>query len=134
MKEEMTNQGIHTEKAMKTTPDTPESLIRGTMILKNPMRAESTDITELKYDFSKLTGWEYVEAMDSDVNARNVFKITAKQALCLFAMSAAKETPKIDATDIERQIGVTDAVKAVQLATVFLVTSTREEKTSSSEE
>lgn len=133
MKEEMKNQEINAEKARKTTPDTPESLIRGTMILKNPMRAESTDITELKYDFSKLTGWEYVEAMDSDANARNVFKITTKQALCLFAMSAGKETPKIDATDIKQQISVVDAVKAVQLATVFLVTSTRDAKMSSSE-
>lgn len=63
-----------------------------------------------------------------DREARNVFSMTDKQALCLFAAAAGKQTPGIDATDIRTRMGVVDAVKAVQLATVFLVTSTREEK------
>ena len=79
----------------------------------------------MQYDFSKLTGWEYVEAMDADVTARNVCKISHKQALCLFATAAGKATPDVDSTDIKERIGAVDALRAVQLATVFLITSTR---------
>lgn len=46
----------------------------------------------------------------------------------MFATAAAKITPDVDETDIKERIGAADAVKAVQLATVFLVTSTKEEK------
>lgn len=129
MSENNTNNQESQEKART---EALEGFTRGTLTLSAPIRAASTDIAELKYDFSKLTGWEYVEAMDSDANSRNVFKITSKQALCLFAATAAKETPLIDATDIKQRIGVADAAKAVQLATVFLVTSTREARKTSS--
>ena len=102
-----------------------DNVTRGTLKLSTPIRAGSQDVGELQYDFSKLTGWEYVEAMDADADARNVFKISQKQALCLFAAAAGKVTSGIDATDIKQRIGAIDAVKAVQLATVFLVTSKR---------
>ncbi len=100
-------------------------IVKGTLKLSAPIRAKSQDVTELQYDFSKLTGWEYVEAMDADASARNIFKISQKQALCLFAAAAGKVTPDVDATDIRERIGAVDALRAVQLATVFLITSTR---------
>ncbi len=100
-------------------------IVKGTLKLSAPIRAKSQDVTELQYDFSKLTGWEYVEAMDADTSARNIFKISQKQALCLFAAAAGKVTPDVDATDIRERIGAVDALRAVQLATVFLITSTR---------
>lgn len=119
-----------TQEAAK--PVTLDSMSKGTMQLVTPIRAKSSDVTELQYDFKKLTGMEYVEAMDSDPNAKNVFKVTAKQALCLFAVAAGKVTDDLDATDIKERIGVADTVKAVQLATVFLVASAREANKNSS--
>lgn len=98
---------------------------KGTIKLTVPIRAGGTDVDKLDYDFSKLTGWEYVEAMDADPEARNVFKITQKQALCLFAAAAGKATPNIDATDIKQRISAVDTLRVVQLATVFLAASTR---------
>ncbi|MGN0996554.1 MAG: hypothetical protein ACI4PG_06575 [Candidatus Ventricola sp.] len=105
---------------------------RGVLKLKTPIRAGGQDVTELCYDFTRLTGMEYVEAMDMDEDALNVMRVTYKQALCLFAQAAGKATPGIDATDIRSRMGVTDAAHAVRLATVFLVASQREEKRSSS--
>ena len=117
------------EQAQEIAQENEQSSIeRGVMKLKTPIRAGGKDVTELFYDFTELTGWEFVEAMDMDREARNIFSVTEKQALCLFAATAGKQTPGIDATDIRKRMGVADAVKAVQLATVFLVTSTREEK------
>ena len=102
-----------------------ESTTKGTFKLNTPIRAASQDVNELEYDFTKLTGWEYVEAMDADMAAKNIFKVSQKQALCLFAAAAAKATPNVDATDIKERIGAVDAMRAVQLTTVFLVSSAR---------
>ena len=126
----MSEEAIKNEKnEVKATENVQKVLAgeitKGTLKLSTPIRAKSQDVTELQYDFSKLTGWEYVEAMDADATARNVFKISNKQALCLFAAAAGKATPDVDATDIKERIGAVDALRAVQLATVFLITYTR---------
>lgn len=98
---------------------------KGAFKLSTPIRAGGKDMAELEYDFTKLTGWEYVEAMDADGGAKSVFKITQKQALCLFAAAAGKATNGVDATDIKERIGAVDAMRAVQVATVFLTASAR---------
>lgn len=119
----MSNEKQNTNQAGEITLS---MISKGTLELAAPIRARSEDITELHYDFNKLTGWEYAEAMDSDPAARNVFVVTKKQALCLFAAAAAKATPDVDATDIKERIGIADAQRAVQVATLFLSTSARE--------
>lgn len=95
----------------------------GVMKLRTPIRAESKDVTELRYDFSKVTGWEYVEAMDADRTAENVLRISSKQALCLFAVACAHEHTNLDARDIRERISAMDAMQATQIATLFTVTS-----------
>ena len=92
---------------------------KGVLKLETPIRAASEDIEELIYDFTDLTGMEYIDAMDTDPNAANAFKITNRQALALFAKAAAKKTDKVDMRDIIEQIGATDAVEGVQLAMLF---------------
>lgn len=99
---------------------------KGTLELATPIRARSKNINVLQYDFNQLTGWEYAEAMDSDASARNVFIVTKKQALCLFAVAAAKVTEDVDEKDIKERIGLADAQRAVQIATLFLTASARE--------
>lgn len=98
---------------------------KGRLRLETPILAGDKEITELSYDFTKLTGMEYIDAMDSDTSAQQIFRITYRQALALFAKAASKETPALDMQDILSRIGVTDTVKAVQLATLFFSASTR---------
>ena len=98
---------------------------KGRLTLETPIMAGDEEITELVYDFTDLTGMEYTDAMDSDPNAQQIYKITDRQALALFAKAAAKQTERVDMRDIIERMGMTDAVIAVQLATLFFSASTR---------
>lgn len=98
---------------------------KGRLELETPIKAGGEEITELAYDFTELTGMEYVDAMDSDMNSQNIYKITYRQALSLFAKAAEKHTEHVDKRDIIEQIGMTDAVEAVQLASNFFGASQR---------
>lgn len=98
---------------------------RGGLKLEKPIQDGENTVKELKWDFLALTGSEYVEALDMDRMAQTSFRITSKQALCLFAAAAAKATAGLDARDIRERMGVLDAAKAVQVATVFFTASSR---------
>lgn len=98
---------------------------KGRLTLETPILSRDEEVKELQYDFTRLTGLEYTEAMDSDPTAQQIYRITYKQALSLFSKAAAKETDGLDARDIMQRIGVTDAVEGVQLATIFFTGSTR---------
>lgn len=130
-----TNQTATASAPEISTEEHLNRIATGKMTLLQPIRAAGQDITELKWNFRNLTGWEFASAMDCD-NAANVFRISNRQALGLFAASAAKETTikndggveirPFDAQDIRQRIGIDDCVKAVQIATVFFVASARE--------
>lgn len=98
---------------------------RGRLTLEKPIHAGDRDIDELVYDFTELTGMEYADAMDSDPNAQQIFRITNRQALALFATAAGKETECVDRQDILSKISITDGIKGAQLATLFFSASTR---------
>lgn len=98
---------------------------KGRLELEKPIFVRDKEIKELAYDFTVLTGMEYADAMDDDPQAQQAFRITYRQALSLFAKAAAKQTDDVDQKDILEQIGMTDAVEGVQLATLFFNASTR---------
>lgn len=98
---------------------------KGILALEKPIMAGGQEITELVYDFTSLTGTEYADAMDSDPNANQIFKITYRQGLALFAKAAAKHTEYVDVRDIVERLGNTDATVGVQLAILFFNASTR---------
>ena len=98
---------------------------KGKMRLETPINVHETEYTELEYDFTVLKGFEYTDAMDSDPNAMNSFNITKRQALALFAKAAAKQTDGLDMQDIVGEIGMTDSVEAVEIATLFFNASRR---------
>ncbi len=100
---------------------------KGVLTLETPIKSGDTEIGELPYDFTVLTGMEYTDAMDADRmgSAQNLFAISHRQALQLFAAAAAKQVERLDATDIVTRIGMTDAVEAVQLAVLFFRASTQ---------
>lgn len=98
---------------------------KGVLRLETPITSRDEEIEELEYDFTDMTGLEYISVMDTDMNATQIFGITRKQALALFAQSAAKHTENLDAQDIMSRIGMTDAVIATQLATLFFSAAAR---------
>lgn len=123
--EQSTEKAAQEKAAIVNPQEQIHKLAKGKMTLETPIRAGGVDVTELQYDFSRLTGREYADAMDRDSGTMNMFRMSNKQALYLFAAAAAKETSGIDATDISDRIGVQDSIKAVQLATIFFVASAR---------
>ena len=98
---------------------------KGKLKLETPIKSGDQEITELAYDFTAITGMEYTDAMDTDPNAQQIYRITYRQALALFAQAAAKQNERLDMKDIISRIGATDAVEGVQLATLFFTASTR---------
>ena len=100
---------------------------KGRLSLETPIQSGDKEIKELVYDFTALTGMEYTDAMDNDMNANSsaYHRITYRQALSLFAKASAKQMDNVDMEDIVSRIGVTDAVEGVQLATLFFTASTR---------
>lgn len=115
------------KKAELNNPDEAvKELSKGKLKLFKPFIADDEEITELEYDFENLGGPEMVRAMDRGAaNGGNAFRITSEQALELFIASAGKETAGVDAQDVRRGLSSVDAVKAVQLATVFFVASSQ---------
>ena len=97
----------------------------GRLKLEKPIVMGDRTFEELIYDFTDMTGIEYTEAMDSDRSADQVYRITYRQSLALFARCAAKHTPGLDMRDILENIGITDALEGGQLATIFFNASTR---------
>lgn len=130
IKTELDEQPTNTEKKSAPAIIDPQEQIRriakGTIKLLTPIRAGGKDVDELEYDFSKVTGKEYADAMDEDKKTANMFRISNTQALCLFACAAGKMTSGVDAKDVLERIGIQDSIKAVQLATIFFVASARE--------
>jgi len=98
---------------------------KGRLTLETPIRGRDVDITELSYDFTAISGLEYISSMDMDLMNTQNYRITHRQALALFATAAAKETENLDVQDIMERIGGSDALTAIQLATDFFVASTR---------
>jgi hypothetical protein len=122
------------EQLRKTLQETREKLKesdearasgKGKLTLETPIMSSDNEITELAYDFTALTGMEYADAMDLDQTAGQIYRITYRQGIALFAQAAAKQTDGLDMRDIMERIGVTDAVEGVQLATLFFSASTR---------
>ena len=104
-------------------------LCRGVLKLMTPIRAHSQDVKEIKFDFCAMTGMEMMDALDSVPTVNNMFGVTNKQAIALFAATAEKCAPIIDdggkltklydAKDVKGRLGAADAVKAMQLAKLF---------------
>lgn len=98
---------------------------KGRLRLETPFTIGGNEITELCFDFMTMKGNEYTDAMGCDPMANNSMRITPRQALSLFAKSAARNTEGVDMNDILENIGMTDSVEAVQVATLFFNASTQ---------
>ena len=103
------------------------SVKRGRLTLSEPIMDGSKQYDELEFDFGKLRGLEVAQALDFGTGAKDAFRLNDVQALNYFACAAAKcqEPGGLDATDIRERIGGMDAIKAIQLATIFFRSSSR---------
>lgn len=72
---------IEERKAKNKEAQAAMSEGKGRLKLETPIRAGDEEIEELIYDFNELTGIEYTDAMDSDINAQQIYRITYRQAL-----------------------------------------------------
>ena len=81
------------QEAQKPAPITLSMISKGTLELAVPIRARSADVSVLHYDFTKLSGWEYVEAMDSDTASRNVFQVSKETGSCSVCRCRCKVGP-----------------------------------------
>ena len=128
-KEEASKEAVEAaaEKLKQASLEAQEALVegKGRLKLDTPIHAGDQDIDELPYDFTRLTGMEYVECMDNDSTNAQIFRITYKQGLNLFAAAAAKECKAADKRDILEKIGVSDSIKASQVAMLFFNVQSR---------
>ena len=100
--------------------DVAEAVARGTMKLLVPIEDGENTYEELKYDFTRLTGWELARAIDSGAErGASHNNMTDVQALCLFAAAAAKCTGGLDATDIRDRLSAQDAILGISTAMTF---------------
>lgn len=109
-------------------PDEAARAVRsGKLTLAEPIEDGENVHTELVYDFGALKGLELARALDFGDGPKDSFRLTDVQALNYFACAAAKcqKQGGLDATDIRERIGGMDAIKAIQLATVFFRASSR---------
>lgn len=114
-------------EAVKNLMDPGEQLRlvrKGKMKLSAPIQDGERTVEELSWDFGKLTGLEYAEALDSG-DGQNNFRITNTQALCLFAAAAAKVTEGLSAREILKGLDGMDAPAAIRVATIFFTASFR---------
>lgn len=135
MSEEMKNnatEGTETEKKQEAPVEdkkagmTAEELIsKGRIALETPITARDKELTEICYDFTKVTGLEYLDAMDADPKNQNAFRISQKQAFFLFAKAAAKATGDVDEIDLRQRMGKGDVMNAVRIATAFFMLMSR---------
>ena len=109
-------------------PDEAAKAVKhGKLILAEPIEDGEKVYDELEYDFGALKGLELARALDFGDGPKDSFRLTDVQALNYFACAAAKcqKVGGLDATDIRERIGGMDAIKAIQLATVFFRASSR---------
>ena len=98
---------------------------KNVMKLSVPILSGDKEVDELHFDFNSLTGWEYAKALDGDPDATNAFRLSNKQALCLFAAAVQKTGTGIDERDVLERLSAVDAVRAVKQAVVFFNASGR---------
>ncbi len=114
------------EMAKKLAQQNERKSERGRLELSEPLKDGDREFTELKYDFMKLTGVEYAEAMDEGIGSnRNSFKISNAQALRLFCAAAAKCQDGLFPNDIQDGLSMADALAAINISTLFFTTASR---------
>ena len=112
------------------TPDEALRLMKetfkGTLELVVPMRGGGRALGEIDYDLMNLTSAELMEALDSTEQNNNIYLITHRQAMAVFAASAAKLNGGVfDTRDILTRLSGVDGMRAERITKAFWNASCR---------
>lgn len=105
------------------TLERPAILRRGVLQLKTPLKSRDEDITEIKYDFDRITGKELLDILDGKTAKERAMtrdEFTARQSLRIFAR-AARGNGGLDEFDLMERLGTEDTLAAVQLGKLFFM-------------
>ncbi len=91
----------------------------GILTLAKPILARGEEVKELRYDFRKITGRQYIQALDVGAPSRAMNAITNEQAFELFIAAAKNLNDGVDDIDIRDRMGVDDVIQAVRIGKVF---------------
>lgn len=99
----------------------PPILRKGILTLTTPVMSRDEDVTEIEYDFERITGQVLLSVMDSKSareRATTGDDFTARQGLFLFA-KAARGSGGLDEMDITTRLSAQDTLAAAQLGKLF---------------
>ncbi len=118
-KEDFENQKQAAQLAILEKLRNPDFYREGKITLAKPFVIGEREITELEFDFSKMTGLDYVNAMDVDRAAVGNNKASRKQIVSLFA--ASLKTPGIDYKDLMNFLGPNDMMTVLQVGELYFM-------------
>ena len=129
----MSEQEKKTEKAKTNDEMSIEEakriLEKGKLKLASPIYAGGRQLDTLAYDFGKITGTEYMDALDGDPNTRKgAFSLSARQAVSFFLCAVIHATDGVnesDLPDLRKNLSMEDTLKAIQIAVSFFNASSR---------
>lgn len=113
--ESKNKQQLETIKDFFNNP--PKVTYKGKIKLNKPLQAGENEITELKYDFEKITGLDYAMALSFDKSSDGIQDLSVKQMVALFA--SGLETEGLDATDLLKRLDLQDMMAVVQVIRLF---------------
>lgn len=106
-----------------------EMLSSGRLELAVPIFINGKETKSLAYNFKKVTGLEYIDALDGDnASRKGAFNLSAQQAVNLFLAGVIHATEGVngsDLPDIRKQMDIEDTQKAIQVAVSFFNASSR---------
>lgn len=124
LQDEEMNATVQGENEAQDTPaeaPDPTAIFRqGIIKLETPLLAADKPVEEIRYDFTKITNMEYIQAMDTDRSNSSLTQISQKQAFELF-LKAAKGNRGLDETDLRKRLSMADTMAGIRVAAGFFV-------------
>lgn len=113
--EDKNKQQLETIKEFFNNP--PEVIKKGKIILNKPLIVSDKEVKELEYDFEKITGLDYANALSFDRDYNSVQNMSTKQMVALFASGLITEG--LDARDLMTRLDMQDMMAVIQVIRLF---------------
>jgi hypothetical protein len=107
------------EEKLQHFREAMRSVENGKLKLAKPILSGGEEKTEIIYDFSKITGKQYLKAMDVGAPSRDMNNITNTQAFELFLAAAGKMNEGLDVIDLRERMAVDDVLQATRIGKLF---------------
>lgn len=97
--------------------DNPDFYRSGKITLAKPLTIGERQITELEFDFEKVTGQSYIYALDVDKQNNNLSQLSSKQLVALMAAALTKE--RLDFQDLFVNLSTADMITVMQVTNLY---------------